>query len=294
MLGIHRLLDREDEFDDDRDAAAEPRSAREEFVAAAVDYLLGRPAKLSASKGDPNAEPDDDTGRPEVRRTTIRGGAGKREPERPSASSLGIRLVAELTGRSHAAPLFHFPDRTTLVAAVAAEGFRRQTRRVRAVLRKTDYGTGSAQLQQCVLAYVQWASDAPALFATMYDPELAPVLEAFMLYGPNFEAVREHAPSYFGGDIKQAHRRFQAYHELYEAKRTALEVFVAQSDKGMRDGSLRQDVSEHDLAHAVTSLADGLAWQRVTERQFVGPMLEAHTRKMVRLCFEGLGERGSV
>jgi len=90
-------------------------------VHAAVAYLHGRRVRSEEPTGD---------GVPVARTTSARGGAAMREPTRPSASALGIRLVADLTGSSHAAPLFHFPDRLCLVAAVAAEGFRRQTQHV--------------------------------------------------------------------------------------------------------------------------------------------------------------------
>ena len=257
-----------------------PRSARAEFVEAAVAYLLGHRGKSDGAWGRDGTV---------ARTTSARGGAGKREPARPSASALGIRLVAELTGRSHAAPLFHFPDRLCLVAAVAAEGFRRQTQRVRDAEGEgvhTEQATET--LQRCALAYVQWASGAPALFATMYDPELAPVLEVFMMFGDDEARIREALPAHFGGDRKQTHRRFQAYLELYDAKHHAMDTFVIIARRGLGDGSLRQDLSAHDVAHVVTSVADGLAWQHVTEQQSLGAALDAHTRRVIRLCFEGV------
>ena len=270
------------------DAPAEspaPRSARTEFVDVAVAYLLGQRGKSDGATGDGGAV---------ARTTSARGGTAMREPARPSASALGIRLVAELTGRSHAAPLFHFPDRLCLVAAVAAEGFRRQTQRVREAATESStehaHEPATERLQRCAFAYVQWASGAPALFATMYDPELAPVLEAFMMFGDDEARIGEQLPTQFGGDGKPARRRYHAYCELYEAKQHAIDTFVAIAREGIHDGSLRSDLSAHDVAHVVTSVADGLAWQHVTEQQSIGPLLEAHTRRMIRLCFEGVQE----
>lgn len=247
---------------------------------AAVSYLLGTRSKSA------------DT---EARTTTIRGGAARKEGERPSASALGIRLVAELTGRSHAAPLFHFPDRLTLVAAVAAEGFRRQTRYVEAhglTTGRTSTAGGTTPLELCALSYINWASGAPALFVVMYDPDLAPVLEAFMVADTDADAVMAQLSPATTGAGRQWMRRFDAYRELFDAKRRALELFVSVAEEGVRDGWLRNDVPAIDLAQAVTSMADGLAWQHVTEQQFAGPMLDGHTRRMLRLCFEGLGGRG--
>lgn len=253
-----------------------PRSAREEFVQAAVSYLLGE---------------RDGPVRAEGRHTSIRGGAGRKAGERPSASALGIRMVAELTGKSHAAPLFHFPDRLALVAAVAAEGFRRQTAYIAAEL-EVDESPRSARagnpLERCAMAYINWASRAPALFVVMYDPDLAPVLEALMLGGGDPDFVRARLSPSAAGEGRPWQRRYDAYRELFDAKRGAVELFLGQAEAGIRDGWLRRDVPASDLAQVVISMADGLAWQQVTEQQFVGPLLEAHTRRMLRLCFEGL------
>src|SRR4051812_14423120 len=45
--------------------------------------------------------------------------------------SLSLRAAAQLAGVSHAAPYRHFRDKDALVAAIAEEGFKLLTRRMR-------------------------------------------------------------------------------------------------------------------------------------------------------------------
>jgi AcrR family transcriptional regulator len=266
-------------------------SARDEFVQAAVGYLLGErvPAAREAVGGDSGEAPPG-------RRASSRGGAGRALPDRPAASALGVRLVAELTGRSHAAPLFHFPDRLSLLAAVAAEGFRRQVAWVREHTAPdanplSATWSGAERLREALFAYVRWVSSAPALWVAMYEPDFAPVMELFMTRDGQELALLEGLTGLFGGDAKAARRRLQAYQSLYDAKMAALLHFLMLVDAGQRDGSLRGDVPASVLSHAAVAVADGLAWQRVTEHQFTEAWLDVHARHVIAMVFEGLATR---
>jgi len=194
-------------------------------------------------------------------------------------------MVAELVGRSHAAPLFHFPDRMTLVAAVAAEGFRQLV-----VTLGSSAGrkrTGAQRLRDTALRYAQWAGETPALFATMYDPELAPALELLAMAPDEDDATRRIAER-FGGAAAATRRRVQALRELLDAKQEALMLFVNAARDGIVDGSLRADMSPVQIAHAVASMADGLAWQRVTEPQGSVQLLDRHASVTLRLLLQGI------
>jgi AcrR family transcriptional regulator len=268
------------------------RTAREEFVQAAVGYLLGE-----RMPGDQDAGGTVVADAVPARRASVRGGATRAQPHRPAASALGVRLVAELTGRSHAAPLFHFPDRLALMAAVAAEGFRMQRAWVAecAGMSVSSRSRSVAErLREALFAYVQWVSTAPALWVVMYEPDFAPVMELFMMHHDNEGVLLEGLADLFGGDAKAARRRLHAYLALYDAKSAALSHFVALVDDAQRDGSLRGDVSASVLAHAAVAVADGLAWQRVTEHQFTTRWLDAHARKVIGMVFEGLAPRLEV
>ena len=250
------------------DAGSVPASARDDFVRSAVSYLTGEVVADGVLRAN----------------TTRRGGATLRETGRPTASALGIRMVADLTGRSHAAPLFHFPDRTTLVAAVAAEGFRRLVRALGEVTRRRS---GAARLREIMMRYAGWAGEVPALFATMYDPELAPGLELLMLTPHDADALEALAERH-GDDVKAARRRLVAFRELLAAKQATLALFIDAVSTGIDDGSLRGDHAPVVIAHAAASVADGLAWQRVTEPQGSTALMDRHASMTVRLLFEGI------
>src|SRR5687767_7096295 len=77
--------------------------ARDVFIEAGIRFLSGRIAP----------------GRAGVR---AKGGTLTRG-DLPRAEALGIRMVADLAGRNPATLLFHFPDRESLMAAIAARAF---------------------------------------------------------------------------------------------------------------------------------------------------------------------------
>lgn len=103
-------------------------------------------------------------------------------------TALSLRELARRVGVSHAAPAHHFVDKTGLLTAVAAEGFRLLADE----LRTTYEDTGS--FLEVGVAYVRFAVGHRAHFDVMFrpdllrrdDPELAEASARAreMLYGP--------------------------------------------------------------------------------------------------------------
>jgi AcrR family transcriptional regulator len=107
------------------------------------------------------------------------------------AAAISLREVARRAGVSHNAPYRHFPDRDSLLAALAEEGFVELARRM------DGEAGGLAALGQC---YVRFAQEQPGRFALMFGagldkahyPELQQAATA--LYQRLALAVRETAP----------------------------------------------------------------------------------------------------
>ncbi len=249
------------------------RAGRDQFVSAAVAYLDGL-GDSAANRG--TSGPD---------------GAGRADDAGPA--ELGIRLVASLLGKSPSAPLFHFPDRLTLFAAVAAEGFRRLTVSIQPCLAEStaDPAKASAGGGRPGLAYVDWAGAHPALFALMYTPALAPGVDAIQ---SGDEAYWE--PPSGGGSTdatipitEPAGRRRFAFQELHDAKAAAAMVFWTAVEQAQRTGALSRATSTVDAMNAIVAMADGLAWQRVNERQQTPAMMRRHAERSIQILMSGLG-----
>ena len=108
-------------------------------------------------------------------------------------AAVSLRELARRVGVSHAAPAHHFGNKTGLLTAVAAEGYRRLS----AVLRDAYEATGS--FLEVGVAYVRFAVTNRAYFDVMFrpdllrldDPELAEARAAAreMLYSPAAEVT---------------------------------------------------------------------------------------------------------
>src|SRR5262245_23167774 len=87
--------------------------------------------------------------------------AGGELLEKQGIAALSLRETARLAGVSHAAPYRHFPDKDTLLAALAAEGFEllRQSLAARAA---REWGEG----------YVMFALAHPHRFRLMFGGQL--------------------------------------------------------------------------------------------------------------------------
>lgn len=107
-------------------------------------------------------------------------------------AAISLREVARRAGVSHNAPYRHFPDRDSLLAALAAEGFRALAQDME------ESGGELAALGQC---YVRFALEQPGRFALMFSASLDkarhPELQdaAAALYQRLARAVQAAAPS---------------------------------------------------------------------------------------------------
>jgi AcrR family transcriptional regulator len=80
---------------------------------------------------------------------------------------LSLRAAAQLAGVSHAAPYRHFKDKDALVSAIAEEGFRLLTRRMREEL-ATAPPDLLARWRAAGVGYVSFAVEHPAYFRTIF------------------------------------------------------------------------------------------------------------------------------
>lgn len=82
------------------------------------------------------------------------------------ADGLSLRELARQAGVSHGAPRSHFIDRQALLDALAEQGFRRLTDKIRAAL--TSPGTFQERFRLVGRAYVDFAIDDAALMDLMF------------------------------------------------------------------------------------------------------------------------------
>lgn len=84
--------------------------------------------------------------------------------------ALTLRAVARAAGVSANAPYRHFPDRRSLVAAVAQEGFARLQQEMMNAVTSAE---GRLGFKGIALAYVRFAHENPAEYRVMFGPEVA-------------------------------------------------------------------------------------------------------------------------
>ncbi len=81
--------------------------------------------------------------------------------------ALSLRAAAQLAGVSHAAPYRHFRDKDALIAAIAEEGFRMLTARMRHEMEAAG-PEPLTRLRACAWGYVSFARAHPGYFRTMF------------------------------------------------------------------------------------------------------------------------------
>lgn len=81
---------------------------------------------------------------------------------------LSLRAAAQLAGVSHAAPYRHFRDKAALIFAIAEEGFRLLTERMRAEIASCASSDYWARLRASAVGYVSFALEHPAHFKTIF------------------------------------------------------------------------------------------------------------------------------
>jgi AcrR family transcriptional regulator len=121
--------------------------------------------------------------------------AARSEIERGGYEGLSMRDLADSLGVSEAAPYRHFADKRSLLAAVAAQGFRELE--AAAQLAKVTATAPAVRLEEGARAYLAFAASRPQLFRLMFvsdlltsaeprDPSLVSVANQFHR---QFEAV---------------------------------------------------------------------------------------------------------
>ena len=84
--------------------------------------------------------------------------------EAKGPSALSLRELARRLGVSHAAPAHHFPDKTALLTAIAADGYEKLAQELEVSKDKGFLETG--------LAYVRFTVSHPGHIKVMFEPSL--------------------------------------------------------------------------------------------------------------------------
>ena len=166
------------------------------------------------------------------------------ESEGPSA--LSFRRLAEATNVSHAAPLAHFPDRLSLNAAVAAEGFREL--RAHLAPLAAEPAAHRRRLIEALLSYLRFALERPGLYRAMNAPELS---------------TRLSEP---GGQPGVGGRLESPWMELQEQKAAVFRKFLDLVLAGQQAGEFRKDASAERAARLFAALVEGLALRILEEK----------------------------
>jgi AcrR family transcriptional regulator len=99
--------------------------------------------------------------------------AAERGLRESGADKLALRDLARELGVSHAAPHRHFPNRQTLLDALAETGFARLDAALRAAMTGTD-GDFPARVRETMTAYTRFATENAALVELMYTSKHRP------------------------------------------------------------------------------------------------------------------------
>jgi AcrR family transcriptional regulator len=102
--------------------------------------------------------------------------AAERKLPESGVDGLSLRELARELGVSHAAPRRHFPDKQSLLDALAITGLHRLGEEVEAAFESARDADFTAQLTAFAFAYVRFATRSPALLELMFlrksDPEV--------------------------------------------------------------------------------------------------------------------------
>lgn len=124
--------------------------------------------------------------------------AAERTLRTQGEAELSLRELARELGVSHAAPRRHFPDRQSLLDALAVNGFERLTGELEAALAGAEPDF-PARLRATVTAYIRFAVDDAALlelmFTTKHRPGATDVMAAAVPLFTLLQALITHAQS---------------------------------------------------------------------------------------------------
>ncbi len=214
------------------------------------------------------------------------------------AEAVGIRAVAEAVGVTHAAPLHHFPDRVSLLAAMAAEGNRQLAQELAAPSPSAQL-SARERLGAVVRAQALWAAHHPGLWDVMCNPHLTADVAAVWRGRQNGRTAVEVLSSADVTGLKPAEsralaRRAEAFDELVDAKLLVLQAFadaVAACGAQEIDETRLVRGDRRPLVNALTTIADGLALQFVAERDTPDAALAAHVDSTLDLLLAGVLRR---
>jgi len=82
-----------------------------------------------------------------------------------------MRTLSQLAGVSRAAPYRHFPDKNTLLCAVAADGFKKLENQVKKVVETRSGNDVLSCLADMAMAYVDFAVNNPSYYRLMFGRE---------------------------------------------------------------------------------------------------------------------------
>ena len=120
------------------------------------------------------------------------------------AEAFTLREAARRLGVNHRAAYRHFADKTSLLAAVAEQGFAALGEATRAEIAAAAATDPEARLLAMARAYVAWADRHPAHFRVMFGPRLnedgppafeATMAEAYGVLEQEIRAVLSEAPA---------------------------------------------------------------------------------------------------
>jgi AcrR family transcriptional regulator len=103
--------------------------------------------------------------RPQVREALL--AAARAELVEHGRAAISLRAVARRAGLSHAAPKYHFGDRSGLLTAIATEGFHALARHLSGV----HESEAQQRLAALGRAYIDFGLSYPALFELMFTPD---------------------------------------------------------------------------------------------------------------------------
>ena len=97
--------------------------------------------------------------------------AGAELLEASGIEAVTIRALSERAGVSHAAPYRHFPDRRSILSAIACDGFRRLDRKLTEAVAPEPFGAESA-FGALITAYLEFAVSNPSHYRLMFGREV--------------------------------------------------------------------------------------------------------------------------
>lgn len=106
--------------------------------------------------------------------------AGRAYLKQHGHNGLSIRTLAQEIGVSPGAPYYHFPDRRSLLLALATEGFNEMLAGTEQVV--AGIATPAEKLRRMGLLFIRFAEENPHLLDLMYESELTtPTLDPSLL-----------------------------------------------------------------------------------------------------------------